>query len=191
MTSTDNPTDLDALTERIVSFLRSIGLPVSTRALPEPTFLPGITVDRGTLVYDPQRLAHPGDLLHEAGHLAVLPPAQRQTMVDDVGNDGGMEMGAIAWSYAALTQLGLPLEVLFHDHGYKGDGAHLRETFATGGSLGVPILEWRGLTDWQRPGSEQSATRYPVMKQWLCGDGAASLRSGVSVVLPSFTVHHG
>lgn len=157
----------DPTVARIVDFLTGIGLRVESRAVPPPTFLPGITIDRGTLVYDERRLTHPGDLLHEAGHLAVLPPAEREALGPDAGNDGGMEMGAIAWSYAALRQLGLPAELLFHDQGYKGEARHLREAFEQGQYLGVPILEWRGLTDWQRPGSQHSPIRYPAMKRWL------------------------
>jgi hypothetical protein len=157
----------DPVVARIVGFLTSIGLRVQARPVPGPTFLPGITIDKGTLAYDEQRLAYPGDLLHEAGHLAVVPPAERDAMGPDAGHDGGMEMGAIAWSFAAIQHLGLPPELLFHDNGYKGDGPHLREIFAAGHFPGVPILEWRGLTDWQRPGSEQSTTRYPAMKRWL------------------------
>lgn len=157
----------DPAVARIVGFLTGIGLRVAMRPLNDPTFLPGITIDRGTLVYDEQLLAHPGDLLHEAGHLAVLPRAEREALGPDAGHDGGLEMGAIAWSFAALRHLDLPTELLFHDAGYKGDGGHLRQAFEAGQYIGIPILEWRGLTDWQRPQSGPSAHRYPVMKRWL------------------------
>ena len=38
----------------------------------------------------------------------------------DAGNDGGIEMTAIAWPYAAAVHLGIEIEVLFHPDGYKG-----------------------------------------------------------------------
>ena len=153
---------------RIVAFLRDAGFEVATREVPQPTLLPGITVEGGTLVYDPERVRFPGDLLHEAGHLAVLPPAERNRLIDDAGDDGGMEMGAIAWSYAALVHLGLPLDLLFHDAGYKGEAAWLREIFAAGQYIGVPILEWRGMTDYQRCPESAETNVYPAMKRWLC-----------------------
>ena len=58
----------------IVAFLEEIGLPVRFRDLDEAGFLPGITVEAGGLNVDREKLLYPGDLLHEAGHLAVLPP---------------------------------------------------------------------------------------------------------------------
>lgn len=104
----------------IVGFLRRIGLVVDERTLAGPTFLPGIRVERGGLVFDPYRLAHPGDLLHEAGHLAVVPPGQRAAMDGAIDADPGEEMAAIAWSWAAAQDLGLAPEALFHADGYKG-----------------------------------------------------------------------
>jgi len=153
---------------RIVAFLREIGLRVREAPLPEPTLLPGVTLSCGGLVFDRARLAHPGDLLHEAGHLAVLPAAERATQDGSAGEDGGAEMAAIAWSYAAGVFLGLPGEVVFHPEGYKGSAATLLEAFREGRGIGVPVLEWRGLTDFQAPGSQESPTRFPVMKRWLC-----------------------
>lgn len=152
----------------IVGFLRRIGLVVDERTLAGPTFLPGIQVERGGLVFDPYRLAHPGDLLHEAGHLAVVPPRQRAAMDGAIDADPGEEMAAIAWSWAAAQDLGLAPGVLFHADGYKGGSDALIENFRQGRYIGVPLLEWRGMTDWQQPSAEHGATRYPAMKRWLC-----------------------
>ena len=40
--------------------------------------LPGIKLDQGVLFYDSDELQFPGDLLHEAGQLAVKAPAGRK-----------------------------------------------------------------------------------------------------------------
>ena len=150
-----------ARTQTIIEFLREIGLTVVARGVPSGTVLPGISIDHGAIVVDRDTLLHPGDLLHEAGHLAVVPPTERAAFHENVGDDGGMEMAAIAWSYAAAVHLGVPLDELFHDGGYRGDGAWLREHFSTQQSLGVPILVWRGLTD---------TASFPAMRQWLTAD---------------------
>ncbi|MDB6118206.1 MAG: hypothetical protein JWO08_1987 [Verrucomicrobiaceae bacterium] len=152
-----------AVADLIIEFLRGIGLSVQERTLTIDTILPGITVDRGGLIIDRAQMTYPGDLLHEAGHLAIMPKAERDGLSVNVGADPGYEMGAIAWSYAAAVHLGLPAEVVFHDAGYKAGASALRENFAEGRYIGVPILQWRGLAD--APGS---ATGYPAMKQWLC-----------------------
>jgi hypothetical protein len=67
---TDNPKL--ALTHRITRFLHEIGLKTARAEIIHKTFLPGIDVDRGTILLAESRLLYPGDLLHEAGHLAVF-----------------------------------------------------------------------------------------------------------------------
>ena len=156
--------------DRILAFLRGIGLAVEARTLPDPTVLPGISIDGGVLLFDAAKLAYPGDLLHEAGHLAVVPPAVRRTIGGNMDGDGGLEMAAIAWSYAAAVFQRLPLDILFHPAGYRGGAASLRENFSSGRYIGVPLLEWLGMTDHMRPEAHGSASRYPAMKKWLCDE---------------------
>ena len=143
---------------KIADFFAGIGLPFEFAAVAAPTFLPGVVIRRGILTIDRERLLYPGDLLHEAGHMAVLPPAERAALDGDVGGDGGMEMAAIAWSYAAAIHLGIPVEVVFHDDGYRGGALELRENFAARRYVGVPLLQWMGLT---------TAAAFPAMTRWL------------------------
>ena len=147
----------DPIVTRIVAFLTEIGIPVLITALPADTLLPAMTVRHGTLLVDPTRLTRPGDMLHEAGHIAVSDPAIR-TMLADVGGDPGEEIAAICWSYAAARALGLDPAIVFHDDGYRGDGAWLETTFAGGTYIGLPLLIWYGLT---------TAETYPEMQRWL------------------------
>ena len=146
----------------IVGFFKRIGLEVDQCELLEETFLPGIAVKKGRLRVDPAKLKYPGDLLHEAGHLAVIPPEERQQAGDDFAGNGGNEMAAIAWSYAACMHLDLPLEMLFHETGYKGDARWLSETYSAGSYIGLPMLVWRGMAN------ETGVDAYPEMRHWLC-----------------------
>ena len=68
---------VDPLTERLVAFVRDIGIEVQAAALPEKTVLPGLDIRHGAILVDEARMRHPGDILHEAGHLAVIDPAER------------------------------------------------------------------------------------------------------------------
>ncbi|HPV23636.1 MAG TPA: hypothetical protein PLJ65_05625 [Casimicrobium sp.] len=154
------------IVSQLIDFLRHIGLTVVEHSLSEATFLPGLAIEHGTLVVDRVALLYPGDVLHEAGHLAVIPAAERAFLHENVGADGGPELGAIAWSYAAAMHLGLAPSVLFHEAGYKGDAANLIENFAAGRYIGLPILVWRGLTDAPHSGTV-TVTTYPGMKRWL------------------------
>src|ERR1700761_4669970 len=102
----------------IRAFLERIGIPVVVEPLPENTCLPGMTVRYGKLIVDPDRLGYPGDLLHDAGHIAVLSPDQRDTLESMPEGDGAQELATIAWSYAAAVEIDITLETLFHEHGY-------------------------------------------------------------------------
>lgn len=159
--------DSEAATSSILAFLDRIGIAVTAEPLDEDGFLPAIRIRRGGIVYDPLRLEWPGDLLHEAGHIALTDPTQRPTL-DDVGGDPGEEMGAIAWSWAAAVELGLDPAVLFHDDGYRGGAGALVEHFASGGAgVGVPILAWHGMSHEPHVARREGLEPFPHMLRWL------------------------
>ena len=153
----------DPLVGRIVAFVRAVGIPVDVASLGGGTFLPGIAIAAGRLRVDPARLTWPGDLLHEAGHLAVSDPAKLDEPVSD---DPGEEMAAIAWSYAAALELGLEPDILFHAGGYRGGARALIENFAEGGYVGVPMLAMWGLTHEPHRARAMGARPYPHMQAW-------------------------
>lgn len=155
----------------ILDFLRNLPLLIVEGPVSDDAFLPGIEVCAGGLRVDVSRLTYPGDLLHEAGHLAVLGPKERSEASAQLVTDGGYEMAAIAWSYAACVHLGLPLEVLFHDDGYKGGARALRDNFVAGRYVGVPMLVWLGLTTDDPPESGG----YPRMHRWLVAETPPTL----------------
>ena len=150
----------DAL-DRIVAFLREIGLEVVEGPIEGDTFLPGIRVDAGRLLVDPERLEWPGDLLHEAGHLALVPAASRPATTGEVQVPGvpmgQVEPAAMLWSYAAALHLRLDPAVVFHAGGYRGRGPDLLRTFAYGVYPGLPVLAQLGLAD----------REFPRMLRWL------------------------
>ena len=130
-------------TAKILDFIREAGIPVELGDLPGDTVLPGMTVSYGVLIVDPRTLVFPGDLLHDAGHIAVADPAAGH---EAVSSDPGEEMAAIAWSYAAALAIGIDPRIVFHDHGYRGGGDYIAENFAEGRTFGVPLLQFWGLT---------------------------------------------
>lgn len=157
----------DPVLQRTADFLRGIGLQVRRGALDDGCFLPGLALIGGALVVDESRLKYPGDLLHEAGHLAMLTAAERSRVDGTLAADGGEELGAIAWSYAAALHLALDPAVLFHPGGYRDGAAALLENFAEGRYLGVPYLQWLGLTLEPRQALAQGCPPYPHMLRWL------------------------
>lgn len=157
----------DPITSLIVCFFKSIGLAVRAGSVPEKTILPGIQIEDGCLVIDETRLLYPGDLLHEAGHLAVLTAEQRAGQGAEAGDDLGNEIGAICWSYAAALHLQLDPAVVFHPHGYRGTSDALLENFREGRYVGVPLLQWMGLTADERNAPALGVAPYPHMRRWL------------------------
>ena len=162
----------DPLTVTIADFLRSIALDVVIGTFDGDGAVPGIRIEQGTLVVDESRLRFPGDLLHEAGHLAVAEPARRSTMTGDAESDGGEEMAAIAWSYAAALHLGVDPACVFHGDGYRGGGAAIVENFAQGRYFGVPLLQWYGLTYDDQQARLNGTEPYPAMRRWVRSDGS-------------------
>lgn len=155
------------LTEKIAAFLREIGLEICPGTVEFGPIFQGIKVERGVLIYDIERIQFPGDLLHEAGHLAVKTPAERKLADANMGPDPAEEMMAISWSYAAALHLGIPPEVVFHDTGYRGGSQSLLDNFAEGRYLAVPMLQWLGMTQDAKRAAENGGVPYPKMKCWL------------------------
>lgn len=154
-----------ALRETVLGFVAEVG--IATRALPPDVngFLPGLDIADGAILIDEARWGFPGDLLHEAGHVAVASPEERsQPKLDPTPGD---EMAAIAWSYAALVHLNLPPEVVFHEHGYKGGSKALINAFANGGWVGMPLLAWYGMTVDPGRASRLGPKPFPHMLRWL------------------------
>ena len=158
-----------APTANIVAFLEGIGLAVREAEIGDRSFLPGLLTRDGGIVLDRRRLEHPGDLLHEAGHLAVLAPADRARFGsdDDQLDLPQLEVAAVAWSFAAVVHLSLRPEVVFHSGGYRGRGAALARTYAFGVYPGAPALEAAGLTLTGARARAAGVAPYPHMLRWV------------------------
>ncbi len=155
----------------IIDFLIRIGVPIAEMPLPDDTFLPGIALQAGRLLVDPDKLLWPGDLLHEAGHIAVLPSVLRSRLNDDLSDDidaaFASEAEAMAWAYAAAMEVGLPLNALIHEGGYKGRSVEVLSMYSFGIYPGLRGLCETGMA--AAPGFTPDCgdVRYPRMLAWL------------------------
>lgn len=157
--------------EKIIQFLHQTGIQVVETELPGDCFLPGLALGQNTILMDPEQLKFPGDLLHEAGHLAVTDPEQRSKIgteeMDPEWPSQGDEIAAILWSYAALRFLEIEPEVVFHPEGYKGQSAWLIESFSSGNYIGLPLLEWMGLCNGPEKAAKTGTKAFPDMLKWV------------------------
>lgn len=153
------------ITNKINGFLNDIGVSIEYSRLDQSTFLPGIYIDQGALIIDQEKLKHPGDILHEAGHIAVTASDQRTALTGDVykcGHGPAEEMAAIAWSWAALKAIGLKADVLFHQQGYKGGSKTYIEAFESQQYFGFPMLVY-----WRLTKNPDEPDGFPNMLTWL------------------------
>lgn len=160
-----------AVTRQIADFITEIGLEIAAVKIEGKTFLPGICVRNGTILADEERLTYPGDLLHEAGHLALASSSIRPTLSGEVALPGvrmePVEAAAIAWSYAAILYLGLDPSVVFHAGGYGVESERLQANFDLGVYIGVSGLQEAGLTAMGEKAVEAGVAPYPHMIKWL------------------------
>ncbi|HEX8663640.1 MAG TPA: hypothetical protein VF744_06385 [Beijerinckiaceae bacterium] len=156
----------DPLTARLAAFVGGIGIPVRKAELDKGTFLPGLGIRYGALLVDEARLLYPGDILHEAGHIAVASPEERgrETLKPTKLGD---EIAAIAWSYAAVRHLGIDPAIVFHPAGYRGASSGFLSNFAAGRYVGTPLLQWYGMTLEPRQAASEGVEPYPAMRRWL------------------------
>ena len=161
----------NVLVQKLAGFLNEIGLEVAPGTLARETFLPGIEVEAGRLIVDEAQLLYPGDLLHEAGHLAVMPSPMRRALhgeLLDTGEDMTMlEVAAIAWSYAACLHLEIDPQVVFHPAGYQGKAAALRLSFQFGVYPGANQLQAAGLTLSREQAQARGQQPFPKMVKWV------------------------
>lgn len=152
--------------QKIIHFLQEIGIRVIETELPDDCFLPGLAIEKNAILMDPQRMKFPGDLLHEAGHLAVtseeLRPLIGTAEMDPAWPSDGDELAAILWSYAALNYLELEPEVVFHPNGYKNQSEWLIQQFKDKNYIGLPLLEWMGFCS-----AKEGESPFPHMLKWL------------------------
>jgi hypothetical protein len=155
--------------DKIAAFLQIIGLELIFRPIDEPTFLPGLLLENGKIIADPEKLLYPGDILHEAGHLAAYSPEVRATIGDPLPEymSAGFEMMALAWSYAACLHIGMEPSVVFHGGGYKGGSDSILEAFNNGSYIGLPMLQFLGLAYDKKKSEELNILPYPNMVHWL------------------------
>ncbi len=158
------------LTQKICDFLTEIGLQVESAEIADQTFLPGILIKNGTILVDETNLKYVGDLLHEAGHLAVAPAHLRSRLSDEVElpefNMATIESAAMPWSYAAALHLEIDPRIVFHSEGYKGNAEGILFTFNQGVFFGANILTDAEMTAIGEKALKLNVPPFPFMLKW-------------------------
>jgi hypothetical protein len=181
------PYQLAPYVQQTVDFLNEIGIPTSV--VPGASdFLELVKVIDGRLEVDP---AVPvSNILHEAGHLAIVPSAFRHLMSGDL-EEGvrrmfdeikklelhpddplsraamqASESEATAWAWAAGTHLEIPQELIILDSEYQNDGADIRFMLMANSHFGVHGLMHAGFCV-ARKNPRRDLPVYPKLAFWV------------------------
>ena len=141
---------------RARSFFKRIGLPFrevpSYHPDPPNSFFTGCWLDKGCLYYCPARVSV-GELLHEAGHLALTPKDQWQLIqpgalelyppLGDLREIG--DAAVEAWDYAAALSADIP-ELAVFVKGFDGNGLKVWESFDAKMHPGFTLLRFLGMS---------------------------------------------
>ena len=157
--------------ECAVKFIEHVGITVKFDKVADDCFLPGLRIEKGGIIVDLEKLKFPGDILHEAGHIAVVPAEDRASLdaskIALRKDREAEEMMSIAWSFAACKYLDLNPGFVFHPEGYRGGAENIVENFEKGQYIAVPMLQWTGMALEPKRAKEKGLQPYPVMQNWL------------------------
>lgn len=159
----------EAIFSKIIEFIIKIGIQIEFCTINSDTFLPGLSIEKGVLQIDKDKLSYIGDTLHEAGHIALMTAIQRKDLsgaLEGQSDADANEMAVIAWTYAACREIGIDPSIVFHPDGYKGGSESILENFGQGRYFGVPILEWYEMTE-RVSNSQPDTISYPKMTSWI------------------------
>ena len=156
----------EAAGARCFAFLDTIGIGYEHIGKREAQLLEGLAILEGKILLDPGAAIWPGDVLHEAGHIAVT-PADRRPTLGPIEPDRIEEVAAIAWSYAAARECGLALREIFHADGYHSKGENWIKAYSAGQFIGWELLQMRGMATDMRSALAQGVPSYPGMIRWL------------------------
>ncbi|RFS15518.1 hypothetical protein [Emticicia sp. C21] len=160
----------EVIFSKIIDFIQKIGIPFEICEINQEMFLPGLRIENGVLQIEKEKLTYIGDTLHEAGHIALMTPEERENNSGSLENEvhkAATEMAVIAWTYAACLEIGIEPSVVFHAYGYKGESENIIYNFSNGHYIGVPILQWYGMTNERIDLAQSKTIAYPEMISWL------------------------
>lgn len=166
---------------KVKSFLQSIGISVTQGKVPRTSFLPNVIIKNGCLIYDDK--IEVSDLLHEAGHVAIVPAKYRAICNGDMDKSmlrvwakaeragetkfdspiywqliQASECEAIAWAWAVGKHLGLLEAEIIPDHHYDMTGVVQRAKLAAKQHFGINGLRASGMIE--------SVKKYPHLTRW-------------------------
>jgi len=173
--------------EAAMQFLSAIGLSIEVKD-GASGFIDHVAVVDGGLQADPKAPA--SGLLHEAGHLAIVPTRFRHYLSGNLGEgmkkifaeldqmdlepDSQLQRAilqtgdpeATAWAFAAGRAIGVPDELIIQDGEYSGEGGFIRMALAANSYVGINGISHAGFCV-PRHNPYRPLPVYPSLAFWL------------------------
>ena len=183
---------MEKLRQKVVDFLNDIVLKVgkveSFKETAFKPFLKEILILQGKIYFTEN--ASISNLLHEAGHLAVLHPDYRKYVsgsvskalkkcyaeIDTTKPENNKycymeEVVAGAWAWAVGKHLDIPENLIIENQDYKGEGGNERAFFQAKGHFGITQMQYAGFSVSQERLKKlpqfADLPVYPKLKKWL------------------------
>lgn len=171
----------------VMDFFNEIGIKTSVKN-GVSAFLEFVKIIDGSIEIDPRCTA--SNLLHEGGHLAIIPSQFRHLMSGDLDEGLGRmyeeigrlnldpdsplsraamqasETEATAWAWAVAEHLGLPPEMAIEDSDYDGEGHNMRCMLKARAYLGINGLMHAGFCV-NRVNPYRDLPVYPTLAFWM------------------------
>lgn len=172
----------------VVDFLNNVGLPVKVVHEVKGGFLENVAIVAGELQVDQK--ARASNILHEGGHLAVIPARYRSWFSGNLdagwkrvladadilalGPDDPLSRALMqasdpevtAWAWAAGKHLGIPDELVIMDDEYDNTGAIVRMQLGAHAYIGINGLSHGGFCV-RRAHKYTTLPEYPLLQFWL------------------------
>lgn len=182
------PNNEQVMLATVIDFLGAIGLEVCNTDQVQGSFVPGVHIEKGSLVIDPT--CRVSDLLHEAGHLACIPKQFRHLASGDLNEcmetmtehlrtlevDSPLyrsiiqcsDPEATAWAWAAGKFLGLKSERIIEKDQYDGEGNFIRVCLEMNRYIGIHGLAHAGFCAQNKSiGKLRNMPTYPHLAFWM------------------------
>lgn len=148
--------------KKAIAFLKKIKVPLREspphELCPASTFFPWVWIEDSTIVYRKAKV-DVGQLLHEAGHLALMPPAKRALATPSALLNGPVfgDLAVEAWDYYAALAAGIFPMIVFAKN-FDNQGYRVYTQLYKGEHHGISLLKSIGFLEGDK------------MVRWQMGD---------------------
>lgn len=164
------------LMEGVIEKLNDIGLTVKSGYVPNKSFINGVYINSGNIIYDTS--ATISDVLHECGHVAIVPRKYHSLCMGDMERSAKRifnklvpdsvdyrkmlhtsDQEATAWAYAFGKSINLDTSLIINAKDYDGEGEEI--------GIMLDCRSYGGINGLICAGMINNVRQYPKLNYWV------------------------